>query len=212
MLQLTIIGNLGADAQVGHTEKGAFVSFNVADTDRWTDAQGQVHEETKWIGVIVNGENEKLLPYLKRGTMVCVTGHRVKTRVYSSEKERRMVAGISVTADNVSLVGGRVDDVPSRLYTPDGLMVDVSKFYAVRPGSVSVPATLVDRGGRPFVVDPQGWVCPAQVTSPQQKQAAQEQAGQAAESNAGQANNKPATTENNIPSNSEVNNPEVEVY
>ena len=48
MLQLQIIGNLGADAQVQDFNGKKAVCFNVAHTDRWTDDNQTKHETTTW--------------------------------------------------------------------------------------------------------------------------------------------------------------------
>ena len=41
MLQTTVIGNVGADAQVNNKDGREFVTFRVAHNDTWTDQAGQ---------------------------------------------------------------------------------------------------------------------------------------------------------------------------
>ena len=64
MLQVQVIGNLGADAEVKEFNGSKGVCFNVAHTERWTDEQGTKHENTTWVSCILNGDGGKLLPYL----------------------------------------------------------------------------------------------------------------------------------------------------
>lgn len=164
MNNLQVIGNLGADAEVKKVNEKEFVSFNVADTQRWTDANGETHESTAWVGCALSGDGGNLLQYLKKGTLVFVEG-RMTTRVYSSEKARAMVAGIDLHVRHIELVGGRADEVPQKLYTQDGRMIDVSKHFWTADVSV-YGSVLYDRAARPFGIDNNGWVTKIVETAP----------------------------------------------
>ena len=107
-----------------------FVSFNVAHTERWQGEDGVKHEQTQWVSCALNGDGGNLLQYLKKGTTVYAIG-RVSTRVFSSEKERRMVAGLNLSINHIELVGGRADDIPSRLVDDDGMIVQTFKAYYI---------------------------------------------------------------------------------
>lgn len=163
MNNLQVIGNLGADAVVKNENGKQFVSFNVADSQRWTDANGEVHESTIWVGCALSGDGGNLLQYLKKGTMVFVEG-RMKTRIYSSEKARAMVAGIDLSVRHVELLGGRPDEIPSRLFTTNGQMIEVSKHYWTQDASV-YNQTLYDKSANPFTIDANGWVSRVQAES-----------------------------------------------
>lgn len=163
MFRAIIIGNLGADARVENNNGRPFVSFNVGHNDRYTDANGVEHNSTQWISCALNGDGGRLLPYLKKGRAVYVEG-RCSTRVFSSEKLRRMVAGVNVSVDHLELLGGNSDDVPRSLVDSDGTVYPVSKAFYIEP---SVAATLVGSGasavlsaadGRQFAVVADGWV------------------------------------------------------
>ena len=91
--------------------------------------------------------------------MVCVQG-TMSTRVYSSQKDRCMKAGVTIHVSRVDLLGGSNDTVPKRLYTEDGVQVDVVKYYHVPNTS----CTLLDMKGRRYTVDANGWVCPEQTS------------------------------------------------
>lgn len=156
MLQLIIVGNLGADAVVKEANGKKFVSFNVAHTERWTDDQGVIHDTTQWVGCALSGDGGNLLQYLRKGTSIYAIG-RVKTRVYSSEQARGFVAGLDLNVQHIELIGGRPDDVPSRLFDQEGRQIDVSKHYWT--SMANYYNTLVyDRNGKPFSIDAQGWV------------------------------------------------------
>lgn len=157
MLKCEVIGNLGADAQVKGENGKQFISFNVAHTDKWTDEAGTVHEQTQWVSCIINDVNTKVLPYLLKGKTVYVRGD-ARLRVFSSEKERRMVAGMTVNVREVELLGGSSDEVPRQLLTSDGLLVPTYKAYYIDPAMPDKPAELFDRNMQKFAVDKNGFV------------------------------------------------------
>lgn len=167
MLQISLVGALGADAEKRTANGHDFISFNVASTERFTKADGTQAENTTWVSCTLNGDGGKLLQYLRRGTIVYVSG-RGSTRVYSSPKERRMVAGINLMVDAIELVGGRPDAVPGRLVTTDGLSVEVRKAYYVNPDqwqgllpSDGQYAYLYGERGGEYLMNSSGYVVPS---------------------------------------------------
>ena len=148
----TVIGNVGADAQVNNKDGREFITFRVAHNDVWTDQSGQQHSTTIWVDCIMNG-HPKVTEYLKAGTMVSVIGS-TNLRTYSSEKQRAIVAGAQIRVDSIQLLGGSTDDVPRRLFDYNGAMHDVHKaFYSDVKGCV-----LQSQRGDRFVVDENGWI------------------------------------------------------
>ena len=169
MLNINCIGHLGADAECKNTNGKDFSVFRIADTNKWTDDAGVVHEETTWVDCIINGK-PNVLQYLKKGQQVFVSGS-CSLRVYSSAKERCMKAGISINVRQIELLGGKSDDVPSMLYTEDGTKaISVAKYYhaadAVRDVTGPESLTLVSRSGSRFNVTREGWV--SKITEPAQ--------------------------------------------
>lgn len=161
MLQVTLIGHIGGDAEVKNVDGREFCSFRVANTERWTDDAGQVHDTTTWVDCTMDGR-PKVLEYLKRGQQVFVQGSAT-LRVYSSAKDRCMKAGLRVRVRSVELLGGRTDDVPSKLYDAnDGHEVSVNKYYLskelVRDKKAVEWWPLVSRNGERFVADRNGWI------------------------------------------------------
>lgn len=166
MLQVQIIGNLGADAEVKTANGRQFVSFNVAHTERWSGADGAEHEDTIWVSCAMSGDGGRVLPYLKRGASVFCQG-RASLRVYSSAKVRGMVAGLNVSVDRLELVGGRADDVPRELVAEDGRVLRTNRAYYVdasaagdlMPALGAVTMLHGSRGGD-FQLDSNGFVWP----------------------------------------------------
>lgn len=161
MLQATLIGHLGADAECKNNNGKEFITFRIANTEKWTDDAGQVHENTTWVDCIMNGK-PKVFDYLKKGVQLFVAGS-VSLRVFSSAKERCMKAGMTINVRNIELLGGRADEIPSVLYTEaDNKEVHVAKyFFSPNPtNGTEHPANimLVSRSGEKFYQDPEGWV------------------------------------------------------
>jgi single-strand DNA-binding protein len=74
--RVTIIGHLGNDPEMRHTQKGTPVaSFSVASSRRWTGQDGQQGEETVWFRVSAwNRLGEICNQYLSKGSKVYVEG------------------------------------------------------------------------------------------------------------------------------------------
>lgn len=165
MLQASVVGYLGADAEVKSVNGQEFTTCRVAHTDRWKDQAGQTHESTQWIDLTLNGK-PAVVDYLKQGTMVYAAGH-VKLRCYSSEKARGFVAGMTISVVTIELLGGNSDAVPTRLYDASGNMVDVVKYYHCELSG----AQLTNGRGKLFVSDDNGWVLPLQQVPAEVQQA-----------------------------------------
>lgn len=158
MQQLIITGNLGAPAQLKDENGKEFITFRVGHNDRWTDQAGQVHESTQWYDCIMSGR-PKVAEFLLQGTQVMVVGIP-RYRVYSSEKERCMKCGVSISVVQIELLGGKSDAVPSRLFDSSGSAHDVTKFYHT---DVTGTVLQTQRGVR-YQVNEQGWVNPNPIT------------------------------------------------
>lgn len=106
MNRATIIGRLGADAELKHTNSGLPVlSMRVAVNERRKHGDQWV-EDTTWFGVAVFGKRAEALDKLQltKGTQVCAVGP-VKTRAYTShDGEAR--ASLDLVAKDLHLLGG----------------------------------------------------------------------------------------------------------
>lgn len=157
MLIATLIGNLGANAEIKSADGREFVTFRVAHNDSYKGADGNRVESSMWVDCTMSCSNGRpaVLPYLTKGTAVCVVG-QVSTRVYSSEKDRCMKAGLKIHVQRVELIGAAGDNCPRRLYTKDGVMVDVLKYFHAE----TKETTLYDQRGNAYTIAEGGWVVP----------------------------------------------------
>lgn len=157
MLQVTLIGNLGGNAEVKVADGREFVTFRVAHNEAYTNSDGIKVERVQWIDCTMNCNNGRpaVLPYLVAGTQVCVIG-TMSTRVYSSEKDRCYKAGVTIHIQKIELLGDAGDTIPRRLYDSNGAMLEVHKFYHVD----TKENELRDQRERVYVIDNNGWVSP----------------------------------------------------
>ena len=107
MLRVTLMGNLGSDAELRHTSRGtAVASFNVAINQVRTNAAGEREESTDWFRINVAGRQAEYATRLQKGQRVLVDG-----RLQISHFQRRDGTpgmGFDVWADEVQNVSARI--------------------------------------------------------------------------------------------------------
>lgn len=92
MKQLTIIGNIGANAVQRTTADGKqLMSFNVA--------VNTTNDQTLWFNCVGN-YREKVFPYLLKGQCVCVTGD-LRPGMYNNQID------LTVSIDRIELCGAK---------------------------------------------------------------------------------------------------------
>lgn len=101
--RVTLIGNLGKDAEETFTQSGVSkTTFSLATSRRWKDQSGEWKEETDWHRVIA-WRKEHLTQYLFKGTKLYVEG-RLQTRSYEKDGAKQYVT--EVVAEEIILLGG----------------------------------------------------------------------------------------------------------
>lgn len=157
MFRVELIGNLGRNAEIKNDNGRVYVQFSVAHSSRFTKADGTVSETTMWATCFYRSADAEVVKYLKAGIRVYVRGN-ADLRLYSSEKDRRMKAGISVNVTEIELVGSASDPVPRQLVTEQGQIIDVMKWYYVdiKQFGQDSPTLLYDRKGSAYGLDKNG--------------------------------------------------------
>jgi single-strand DNA-binding protein len=81
-----IVGNLGADPEIRHTQSGSQVAtFNVATTERWRDKEGQQQESTEWHRIVAWQRLAEICgEYLHKGSRVYIEG-KIQTRKWQDQ-------------------------------------------------------------------------------------------------------------------------------
>jgi single-strand DNA-binding protein len=86
--KVSIIGSLGRDPEVRHTQDGRpIVNMSVATTERWKDKNtGERKEKTEWHRVVIFNEGLAKVAeaYLKKGSTVYVEG-QMQTRKWTDK-------------------------------------------------------------------------------------------------------------------------------
>lgn len=171
MITISMIGNLAADAEVKAGNGKNWLTFRLADTRKWTDANGQKHESTQWASCIMPATQTNLVPYLRKGVKIFVSGS-CDIEIYSSPKLRCMVARYNISVQHVELCGGTADAVPRRLVSSDGILLDVEKMYRINQEEQAKNnyTELYGESGGVFKVDSQGFLTPQIAPVEQQQQ------------------------------------------
>ncbi|MET6995778.1 single-stranded DNA-binding protein [Chitinophaga defluvii] len=73
MIKLQLIGNLGRNAIKREANGKSVLSFTVASTERFKNAQGVLQERTTWVDCAL-WERDNLAPYLLQGQQVYLEG------------------------------------------------------------------------------------------------------------------------------------------
>lgn len=102
----TILGYLGRDPELRHTQSGeAVCNFSVATNETWTDKSGEKQERVEWHQVVAWGRlAESCAEYLTKGRQVYVEGH-LQTREWE-DKEGQKRFTTEINALNVQFLGG----------------------------------------------------------------------------------------------------------
>jgi single-strand DNA-binding protein len=74
MIKIQVIGHLGKDCETRTVDGKNVINFNVAHSEKWTDAKGEKQERTTWVNCAYWTDKTGIAPYLKKGTQVYVEG------------------------------------------------------------------------------------------------------------------------------------------
>jgi single-strand DNA-binding protein len=102
-----LIGNLGQDPEVRHTNSGQPVAnLRVATSRRVKDRDGNWNEQTEWHSVVCFARTaENVAQYLRKGSKIFVEG-RIQTRSWE-DKEGRKQYRTEVVAENLRFLDPR---------------------------------------------------------------------------------------------------------
>lgn len=99
MVQIEIIGNIGADCKKVDYNGTQFFSFNVCDNRKVGD-----NEVSMWYGCNINKVSDNLLKYLKKGQQVFVRGVP-RYRVFDSAIHHCKMVAVDIFVNEIQLVG-----------------------------------------------------------------------------------------------------------
>lgn len=86
--KVILVGNLGADPEVRHTQSGdAIVNLRLACSETWKDkSTGERKERTEWVRVVIFNEHLAKIAeqYLRKGSKVYIEG-QLQTRKWQDQ-------------------------------------------------------------------------------------------------------------------------------
>ena len=119
--KVILIGNLGRDPEVRHSQAGAkIVNFSLATSETWKDkATGERREKTEWHRVVIFSEGlaRTAESYLRKGSKVYIEG-ALQTREYEKDGIKRystevVLQGFNSTMTMLDTKGGGGGDYAS---------------------------------------------------------------------------------------------------
>ena len=133
-LKLEIIGNLGSDAIIRDVNNSKAISFSVAHSEKYKNAQGIEVENTTWVKCTIwkkLGKSTEIAKYLKKGTLVAIEGYP-SVRVYKNQ-QGEIVASMECRVNFIKLLSTK--EVPTfnhpennNLDTPKGIENEKDSF------------------------------------------------------------------------------------
>lgn len=115
MNKITLIGNVGKDPEERVTPSGMkMVNFSIADNQR---QKGE--ELTQWFNVTLWDVSrfERILPYVKKGSLIMVTGTLKPPRTYQSATGETRVS-LDVTCEGIDFLPGRKESQEGGMGAP----------------------------------------------------------------------------------------------
>ena len=116
MLRVTVMGNLGSDAEVRFSAReNRIASFRIAVNQVRTNAAGEREDSTEWFRINVMGRHAEYASHLLKGQRVLVVGRLQIT--HFQRQDGSAGVGFDVWADEVQNVSGRAasDNEDSRV-------------------------------------------------------------------------------------------------
>lgn len=105
--RVILIGRLGRDPELRHTQNGqAVANFTIATSERWKDKDGERQEKTEWHMIVAWGKLAEICSeYLSKGRQVFVEG-RIQSREWE-DKEGEKRRTTEIVAQTVQMLGSR---------------------------------------------------------------------------------------------------------
>lgn len=151
--RVMLLGNLGADPELRHTQGGqAVLHIRLATTESYLDKDKNRQERTEWHRVTVWGARaEALAKFLTKGSTIFVEGS-LRTSSYDDKKTGEKRYSTEINANNIILAGGKRSGQGGRDAADDFSGSDEPMGGAddFDPGELSAPPRAPTRSpGRP---------------------------------------------------------------
>ena len=105
MIKLQVIGNLGADCIQKEVNGKTVINFNVAHSEKYKDAQGNLKDRTTWVNCAYWTDKTAIVQYLTKGKTVYAEGSP-EADGYTN-KDGQVTATLRMRVQNIQLLGGK---------------------------------------------------------------------------------------------------------
>lgn len=114
--KVLLIGRLGKDPDVRHTQSGSMVAnVSIATSEKFKDKAGEKQEKTEWHNVVFFGKLAEVVEqYLKKGSQAYIEG-RLQTRKWQ-DKDGNDRYSTEIVAHEMKMLGGK--DKPEKEAEP----------------------------------------------------------------------------------------------
>ena len=107
--KVTLIGNLGKDAEIRNGGGTTIANLRLATTDRRKAQDGTWTDHTEWHSVVAFGKTAEVMErWGKKGKMLYIEG-RLQTREYT-DKDGNKRWSTEVVANEIRMLGGKGDE------------------------------------------------------------------------------------------------------
>ena len=116
--KVILVGNLGKDPEVKHSQDGnKIVTFNVATSETWKDKSGEKKDRTEWHRVVIFNPSlaDVAEKYLHKGSKVYLEGQLQTRRWEDNNGQERYTTEIVLQnfSGNMVLLDAKGDGVPA---------------------------------------------------------------------------------------------------
>jgi len=118
--KVMLIGNLGNDPEIRHTNSGMTVAtLSLATAESWKDREtGETRDKTEWHRVVFFGRVAEVTEqYLKKGSQIYIEG-RLQTRKWQ-DREGKDRYTTEIVGNDMQMLGGRRNDNNDNYETKD---------------------------------------------------------------------------------------------
>lgn len=132
VFETRLIGNIGKDATTNTLERGVVaINFPVAHNKNWRDKKtGEQKTKTTWVNCTIwkkDGSNMRIMDYLKKGTLVEITGTPFAKGYINEDGTVRTEIRLNVTNTNI-LRATNAQGEENHLFEDDDLGSSLSDF------------------------------------------------------------------------------------
>ena len=104
MIKTQLIGYLGQDAVANQVNGKSVINLNIADTEKYKNAEGVEVEKTTWVNCAYWTEKLNVVNYLKKGTLVYLEG---KPDVKTYEKDGKVIPQLTLRVSYLQLLSSK---------------------------------------------------------------------------------------------------------